>query len=209
MSQDSMNVRYASACRDSARDTFSGSHDKLKHIGHFIRCYTPSPMRVLGIDPGSQTTGWGVVEGDGRKYSLVDFGSIRAPASQKFSARLLRMCSGIEEVIEKHRPDACALEDSFLATNVKVSMKLGQVRGVVLLVAERAALDIHEYAPRLVKQTVVGHGGAEKHQVGEMVRLLLSLKAVPAPHDAADALALAICHFHHAQFQQKIARAAK
>ena len=117
------------------------------------------------------------------------------------------MCAGIEAVIEKHRPDACALEDAFLANNVKVSMKLGQVRGVVLLVAERAALDIHEYAPRLVKQTVVGHGSAEKYQVGEMVRLLLSLKAVPTPHDAADALALAICHFHHAQFQQRIARA--
>ena len=164
-------------------------------------------MRVLGIDPGSQTTGWGVVEGDGRKYSLVDYGSIRASASLKFSTRLLKMCAGIEDVIEKHSPNACALEDAFLATNVKVSMKLGQVRGVVLLVAERAALDIHEYAPRLVKQTIVGHGSAEKHQVGEMVRLLLSLKTVPTPHDAADALALAICHFHHANFQQRIARA--
>jgi crossover junction endodeoxyribonuclease RuvC len=166
-------------------------------------------MRVLGIDPGSQTTGWGVVEGDGRKYSLVDYGSIRAPSTLRFSTRLLKMCSGIEEVIDKHHPDACALEDSFLATNVKVSMKLGQVRGVVLLVAERAALEIHEYAPRLVKQTVVGHGSAEKYQVGEMVRLLLSLKTVPAPHDAADALALAICHFHHAQFQKRIARAVR
>jgi crossover junction endodeoxyribonuclease RuvC len=117
------------------------------------------------------------------------------------------MCNGVEEVIAKHQPDACALEDSFLATNVKVSMKLGQVRGVVLLVAERAALEIHEYSPRLIKQTVVGYGNAEKHQVQEMVRLLLSLKSVPSPHDAADALAVAICHFHHAQFAQKIARA--
>ncbi len=162
-------------------------------------------MRVLGIDPGSQTTGWGVVEGDGRKYSLVEFGAIRASSSLSFPARLLRMCTGIEEIIDKHRPDACALEDAFLATNVKVSMKLGQVRGVVLLVAERAALDIHEYSPRLVKQTVVGYGNAEKHQVQEMVRLLLSLRSVPAPHDAADALAVAICHFHHAQFARKIA----
>ena len=134
-------------------------------------------MRVLGIDPGSQTTGWGVVEGDGRKYSFVEFGAIRASSSLSFPARLLRMCTGIE------------------------------VRGVVLLAAERAALDIHEYSPRLVKQTVVGYGNAEKHQVQEMVRLLLSLKSVPSPHDAADALALAICHFHHAQFAQKIARA--
>jgi len=164
-------------------------------------------MRVLGIDPGSQTTGWGVVEGDGRRYSLIEFGSIRAASTLKFPTRLLKMCAGIEEVIAKHQPDACALEDAFLATNVKVSMKLGQVRGVILLVAERAALDIHEYSPRLIKQTVVGYGNAEKHQVQEMVRLLLALKSVPAPHDAADALAVAICHFHHAQFQQKVAKA--
>jgi crossover junction endodeoxyribonuclease RuvC len=164
-------------------------------------------MRVLGIDPGSQVTGWGIVEGDGRKYSLVDFGSIRAPSSLKFSTRLLRMCNGLDDVIAKYRPEACALEDAFLATNVKVSMKLGQVRGVVLLVAERASLDIHEYSPRLIKQTVVGYGNAEKHQVQEMVRLLLSLKAIPAPHDAADALAVAICHFHHSTFAQKIAKA--
>jgi len=162
-------------------------------------------MRVLGIDPGSQTTGWGVVEGDGRKYSLVEFGAIRASADLKFSTRLLKMCVGIEEVVAKHRPDACALEDAFLATNVKVSMKLGQVRGVVLLVAERAALDIHEYSPRLIKQTIVGYGNAEKLQVQEMVRLLLSLRSVPTPHDAADALAAAICHFHHSQFKQRIA----
>ena len=162
-------------------------------------------MRVLGIDPGSQTTGWGVVEGNGRRYSMVAFGAVRVPSSLTFSARLLRICNGLEEVIAQHRPDACALEDAFLATNVKVSMKLGQVRGVVLLVAERAALDIHEYSPRLIKQTVVGYGNAEKHQVQEMVRLLLSLKSVPSPHDAADALAVAICHFHHAQFRERIA----
>lgn len=162
-------------------------------------------MRVLGIDPGSQTTGWGVVEGDGRKYSLVEFGSIRASSSASFPSRLLKMCNGLEEVIAKHQPEVFALEDAFLATNVKVSMKLGQVRGVALLVAERAALDIHEYSPRSIKQTVVGYGNAEKHQVQEMVRLLLSLKAVPTPHDAADALAVAICHFHHATFNQRIA----
>jgi len=162
-------------------------------------------MRVLGIDPGSQTTGWGVVEGDGRRYSLLAYGSVRAPGSMKFSARLLRISDGLEEVIAQYRPHACALEDAFLATNVKVSMKLGQVRGVVLLVAERAALEIHEYSPRLIKQTVVGYGNAEKHQVQEMVRLLLALKSVPSPHDAADALAVAICHFHHAQFRERIA----
>ena len=162
-------------------------------------------MRVLGIDPGSQTTGWGVVEGDGRRYSLVAFGSVRAASSLKFSTRLLKMCIGLEEVIEEHRPDICVLEDAFLATNVKVSMKLGQVRGVALLVAERAALEIYEYSPRLIKQTVVGYGNAEKCQVQEMVRLLLKLKSVPSPHDAADALAVAICHLHHAQFRERVA----
>src|SRR4026207_1526806 len=164
-------------------------------------------MRVLGVDPGSQTMGWGIVEGDGRRYSLVAYGSVRAPSSQRFSARLLKMCNGLEEVIAEHRPDACALEDSFLATNVKVSRKLGQGRGVVLLAAERAALEIHEYSPRLIKQTVVGYGNAEKHQVQEMVRLLLRMKEVPQPHDAADALAIAICHFHHAGMQDRIRNA--
>jgi crossover junction endodeoxyribonuclease RuvC len=180
---------------------------KKNFLGEFqniILCILRA-MRVLGIDPGSQTTGWGVVEGDGRRYSLVAFGSIRASSSLKFSTRLLKMCNGLEEVIAEHRPDACALEDAFLATNVKVSMKLGQVRGVALLVAERAGLEICEYSPRLIKQTVVGYGNAEKHQVQEMVRLLLSLKSVPSPHDAADALAVAICHFHHAAFKERIA----
>ena len=176
----------------------TNSRDKHKNLLYF------RAMRVLGIDPGSQTMGWGVVEGDGRRYSLVAYGSVRAPSSLRFSARLLRMCNGLEEVIAEHRPDACAIEDAFLATNVKVSMKLGQVRGVVLLVSERAGLEIHEYSPRLIKQTVVGYGNAEKHQVQEMVRLLLTLKSVPSPHDAADALAVAICHFHHAPFKERI-----
>jgi crossover junction endodeoxyribonuclease RuvC len=164
-------------------------------------------MRVLGVDPGSQTMGWGVVDGDSRRYALVGFGSVRAQSTMKCPARLLRMCTALEEVIAEHRPDVCVLEDAFLATNVKVSMKLGQVRGVVLLVAERAGLEIHEYSPRLIKQTVVGYGNAEKHQVQEMVRLLLKLRSVPSPHDAADALAAAICHFHHAQIKDRIVAA--
>src|SRR6266496_6837427 len=128
-------------------------------------------MRVLGIDPGSQTTGWGVVEGSGRHYRLVEFGFVRASTGLKFSTRLLKMCNGIEEVIARHTPDACAIEDGFLATNVKVTLKLGQVRGVAMLVAERAALEIYEYSPRLVKQTVAGYGNADKQQVQQMVRV--------------------------------------
>lgn len=161
-------------------------------------------MRILGIDPGSETTGWGVIEGDGPRYRLVECGIVRAQPGQKFSARLLKIANALEEVIQRHSPHACAIEDGFLATNVKVTLKLGQVRGVAMLVAERAALEIHEYSPRLVKQTVVGHGNAEKFQVQQMVKTLLSLASIPEPHDAADALAVAICHFHHAAFAQRI-----
>jgi len=161
-------------------------------------------MRVLGIDPGSETTGWGVLDGDGRRYALVEFGSLKAARGETFSARLLRICNGIEEVIARLSPDTCAIEDTFLKTNVKDTLKLGQVRGVAMLVSERAALEIHEYSPRLVKRTVVGHGTAEKFQVQQMVKTLLSLTSVPEPYDAADALAVAICHFHHACFAHKL-----
>jgi len=164
-------------------------------------------MRILGIDPGSETTGWGVIEDDGRHYRLVECGTVRASTAHKFPARLLRIAKALEEIIERHSPDACAIEDGFLATNVKVTLKLGQVRGVAMLVAERAALEVHEYSPRLVKQTVVGHGNAEKFQVQQMVKTLLSLRSVPEPHDAADALAVAICHFHHARSAQRLVAA--
>jgi crossover junction endodeoxyribonuclease RuvC len=164
-------------------------------------------VRVLGIDPVSETTGWGVVEGSGRRYQLIEYGTIKASPRERFSARLLKISDGIEAVISRHAPDAFSIEEAFFATNVKVALKLGQVRGVALLAAERAGLDIHEYSPRLVKQTVVGYGNAEKHQVQEMVRVLLSLKVVPEPHDASDALAIAICHFHHASTQERISAA--
>jgi crossover junction endodeoxyribonuclease RuvC len=161
-------------------------------------------MRVLGIDPGSETTGWGVVEGDGRRYRMIEYGTVKAPARERFAARLLKVSDGIEAVIARLKPDACAVEEAFFAANVKTALKLGQVRGVVLVAAERASVEIFEYSPRLIKQTVVGYGNAEKHQVQEMVRVLLSLADVPSPHDAADALALAICHFHHAGTQARI-----
>lgn len=163
-------------------------------------------MRVLGIDPGSETTGWGVVEGDARKYRLVSFGSVKASPRERFAARLLKISDGIEEVLARFRPEACAVEEAFYAVNVKTAIKLGQVRGALLVAAERARVEIAEYAPRLVKQTVVGYGAAEKHQVQEMVRVLLSMKGAPQPHDAADALALAITHLHHTGLAARVAR---
>src|SRR6266849_1598119 len=166
-------------------------------------------MRVLGIDPGSETTGWGVVEGDsdGRKYRLIEFGAVKLSSAASFSSRLLKISRALEEVISKLKPDACAIEEAFYANNPKVTLKLGQVRGVALLAAESAALEISEYSPRLIKQTVAGYGNAEKQQVQEMVRVLLSLSSIPEPHDAADALAVAICHFHHAGVSRRLAAA--
>lgn len=160
-------------------------------------------MRVLGIDPGSETTGWGIIEGNRSRYRLVEYGTVKASPRERFAARLLKIGDGLEAVLKRFAPDVCAVEEAFFAANVKTAMKLGQVRGVILLTAERAGVEIAEYSPRLVKQTVVGYGAAEKHQVQEMVRVLLALAQTPQPHDAADALALAICHFHHAGVAQQ------
>ena len=155
-------------------------------------------MLVLGIDPGSETTGWGVVEGDARRCKLVGYGTVKASARWSFAARLLKISEGVEALVEKFRPDVCAVEEAFFAVNAQTALKLGHVRGVVLLAAERAGVEIAEYAPRLIKQTVVGYGAAEKQQVQEMVRVLLKLKEPPAPFDASDALAVALTHLHHA-----------
>ncbi len=163
--------------------------------------------RVLGIDPGSETTGWGVIEGTERRYLLVEFGFIRTRSTQTFAQRLLNISEGLEDVIARLRPDVCAIEETFFASNVKSALKLGHARGVAVLAAARSGIPVHEYSPRLIKQTVVGYGAAEKHQVQEMVRLLLKLAAVPQPHDAADALAVAICHLHHAGVANRIVAA--
>lgn len=164
-------------------------------------------MKVLGIDPGSETLGWGVIEGSGLKYQLIDYGTVKSSPKEIFSKRLVKIYDGVEAVIKEFQPDVISVEEAFYATNVKVALKLGQVRGVVLLSGEKAKLEVAEYAPRLIKQTVVGYGNAEKHQVQEMVRVLLRMQKAPEPHDAADALAIAICHFHHAGVQDRIKQA--
>lgn len=166
-------------------------------------------MRVLGIDPGSETLGWGVVDGSGTRYVLVDFGTVRSNPRHEFSKRLLNIYDGVAAVIEQHSPDVLAVEDTFYAVNAQVALKLGQVRGTMLLLGEQWGLEIAEYAPRLVKQTVVGYGNAEKEQVAQMVKALLAMKSPPKPHDAADALAIAICHFHHAGMKSRIVEAKK
>lgn len=163
--------------------------------------------RILGIDPGSETLGWGMIEGSGSKYHGLAYGTIKSSPRDRFAKRLLKIHGGLLEVIKKFEPDAIAVEEAFYAQNVKVAMKLGQVRGVVLLTGETAGLEIGEYSPRLVKKTVVGYGNAEKSQIQEMVRILLKMEKIPEPHDAADALALAICHFHHRTLERKVRKA--
>lgn len=164
-------------------------------------------MRILGIDPGSETLGWGVIDGTLSRYEMIEFGTVRSSPKLRFSLRLLGIYRALGELIDLYSPDVVAVEDTFFAVNASTALKLGQVRGIVLLAAEAKGLEIAEYAPRLVKSTVAGHGAADKMQVGQMLRVLLKLKTVPKPHDAADALAIAICHIHHAGMKDRINRA--
>src|SRR5260221_10003932 len=156
------------------------------------------------MDHGRKPAGWEVGGGNAECCGLVESGVMNLSVWTSHSSRLLKVYRGLEEIVDKLKPDACAIEEVFYAVNPKVILKLGQVRGVALLVAESAALEIGEYAPRLVKQTVAGYGNADKCQVQEMVRVLLQLRAVPEPHDAADALAGAICHCHHAGVRERL-----
>lgn len=161
-------------------------------------------LRVIGIDPGSNTTGYGVVDSDGRRYELVEYAGIRAPARFTFAERLLIICQKLEEVFARLRPTACAVEDIFYAVNVKSAIKLGQVRGAILVTAARTGVEVFEYTPLEIKSALVGYGRAEKQQVQEMVRLLLKLKELPEPLDASDALGIAICHINMAMTKRKM-----
>jgi crossover junction endodeoxyribonuclease RuvC len=153
-------------------------------------------VKVFGIDPGSQRTGYGCLDTDGRRHRLVVFGSIAAPAHTSFPERLSIIHAGLAALLAEHRPDCVAIENVFHAKNVRSALKLGHARGVALLAASQAGALVVEYSPAEIKRAVVGFGRAEKHQVGAMIKLLLGLDATPAPHDAADALAVAICHVH-------------
>lgn len=162
------------------------------------------PARVLGVDPGLETTGYGVVESEGRRLQLIEYAGIRAPARFTFAERLLIITEKLEEVIQRLRPRVCAVEETFYAVNVKSALKLGHVRGVILVAAARAGLEVAEYSPLEIKSALVGYGRAEKHQVQEMVRLLLGLKEAPNPLDASDALAVAICHINTAATRRRM-----
>ena len=154
-------------------------------------------MRIFGIDPGSERTGYGCVETDGRVARLVTCGTITALAKDPFPQRLARIHRELSALIAGSAPDCVAIESLFSAVNARTALKLGHARGVAMLAAIEAGVLIVEYTPAEIKRAVVGYGRAEKPQVGQMVKLLLGLDKVPSPHDAADALAVAICHLHH------------
>jgi crossover junction endodeoxyribonuclease RuvC len=167
-------------------------------------------MRVLGIDCGTEFTGYGVVElgADGVLLCLT-WGAVRLSRSEPMSARLSTIFDRLEAIIQEHHPDNVAIEDVFYALNVKSALKLGQVRGVAMLAASAAGLQVAEYAPLSIKSAVVGYGRAEKQQVQHMVTRLLNLEEIPEPEDAADTLAIAICHLHTAatlERQRAVAR---
>jgi crossover junction endodeoxyribonuclease RuvC len=153
---------------------------------------------VLGVDPGTAITGYGLVWGEGDNLRLVDYGTITTPSDKPLPQRLQEIYCQLTALIQERQPAAAAVEKLFFSRNVRTALSVGQARGVVLLAMANAEITVHEYTPLEIKQAVVGYGRATKEQVQEMVKMLLGLDSVPQPDDAADAIAVAICHIHSA-----------
>ena len=151
-------------------------------------------MRILGIDPGTGILGFGVIDVDARgKATLVDAGVIRTPVKQADSDRLFTIYDELQQVIKDNQPDIMSVEKLFFAQNVTTAMSVSQARGVVLLLGKQSNLELHEYTPQQIKMAITGYGKADKRQMQEMVRVILGLREIPKPDDAADAIAAAIC----------------
>lgn len=159
-------------------------------------------QRILGIDPGSRVTGYGVIEADGGRLFFVACGVVKTTVSYPFAVRLNEIFDGINEVVQVHQPEMAAVEDVFLSANPRTAIKLGQARGAAIVAAMQNGLSVSDYSPKMVKQAVAGYGQAEKSQVQQMVRVLLNLKGKPS-NDAADALAVAICHANNSRLLLK------
>ncbi len=158
-------------------------------------------MVILGVDPGSRMTGYGVISTEGTRLCCIEYGGVSGltkGGSNLLPDRLTRIYTKLRSVLERHAPEVVAVEDIFYAVNPKSALKLGQTRGVILLAAGQFEIPLFEYSPLEVKKAVVGYGRAEKAQIQVMVRNLLNLKEEPQPHDAADALAIALCHAFNA-----------
>lgn len=166
-------------------------------------------VRILGIDCGCDSTGYGIIETDGRTHRMLAYGAIRTSAKQAFPERLRLISEGLTKLMQEWAPLEVAVEEVFFAANAKSALKLGHVRGVALLEAARAGWNVNEYSALEVKSSVVGYGRAEKQQVQQMVKALLNLPAPPESEDAADALALAICHAHHSHAKAQMAGATR
>lgn len=151
-------------------------------------------MRILGIDPGYGITGFGALEAERNQFQLLRYGAITTPAGAEFPARLEMIYEDMRQLLEVTKPDALAIEELFFGHNVTTGINVAQSRGVILLAARQADVPIFEYKPMQVKQAVVGYGGASKHQVMDMTRRILHLEQIPRPDDAADAIAIALCH---------------
>jgi crossover junction endodeoxyribonuclease RuvC len=163
--------------------------------------------RVLGIDCGSRATGYGLIDTDGRASALVASGVIRTRAQAAFADRLCHISQSLRGLIQEYSPAVVAVEGIFHSVNARSALQLGQVRGIALLAAAEARLPVSEYSPLQIKSSVVGYGRAEKSQVQEMIKLLLRLEERP-PEDAADALAVALCHAHHSVTLERLTRSA-
>ena len=151
-------------------------------------------MKVLGIDPGTAACGYGIVHEDHGRLRAVDFGWWQTSSGERLELRLKTVFEGVRDLIDLHAPDAVALEESFVGVDARTALSVGQARGAVLVACALVAVDCREYAPSTVKQAVCGYGRAQKDQVQRMVKTILGLEAVPTPHHASDALAVAICH---------------
>lgn len=156
----------------------------------------PQPIRILGIDPGLRRTGWGLIEADGNRLIPIACGSLETSERAALSERLLAIHDGLIDVIDRYDPHEVAVEQTFVNNNAVATLKLGQARGIAMLVPARARLHVAEYAPNLVKKSIVGAGHGEKAQIRMMIGVLLP-RADPQSEDAADALAVAVCHAHH------------
>lgn len=151
-------------------------------------------MVILGIDPGYAILGYGVIESDGRSLKVIDYGVVETKASEQFPQRLNRLYTGTRALLEAYKPDCAVFEELFFARNVTTAIQVGAGRGVAMLAAEQSGIPLYEYTPMQIKLAVTGNGHADKAQMQQMVRLLLNLRSIPRPDDAADALGAAICH---------------
>lgn len=156
-------------------------------------------MKILGLDPGTAITGYGVIEVTGNRYKLLDYGCIRTPAHTPLPQRLNLIHGAVSQLLEGFQPEQTAVEELFFSRNTKTALSVAQARGVLLLAAAQKGIPVTGYTPLQVKQAIVGYGQADKQQIQYMVAKLLSMKAMPKPDDAADALAIALCHAHYYQ----------